>query len=153
MIDHSAGPEVQENAGTRAWDLMADVWKSFKPWVDKVAASFGLTPQQLIAMKILGEFGSMTMSELAINLGCDASNVTSIVDKLQTRGFVERQSSEHDRRVKTLVMTTDGTELYVRARERFHQPPPAIANLDERDKLELCSIMRRALDSLGTRAS
>lgn len=151
MIDHTEGQERRERQGVEAWDLMADVWKSFKPWIEQVATSYGLSPQQLVSMKIIGEYGTMTMSELAGHLGCDASNVTSIVDKLQTRGYVERRSSEQDRRVKSLVMTAQGTDLYRAARERMHQPPPAISNLAVDDQEALCAILKRALTSIGQR--
>ena len=36
---------------------------------------------------------------------CDNSNVTGIADRLEAAGLVERRPAEHDRRVKTLVLT------------------------------------------------
>ncbi len=88
------------------------------------------------------------MSALATMLGCDASNVTSIVDRLESRGFVERRSAENDRRVKALVMTASGVDLQARVIERMRQPPPAIANLSARDQQALCELLGRALDTL-----
>ncbi len=151
MIEQDGATRLLESPGVRAWNLMTEIWKSVKPWAEKVATSFGLTPQQLIAMKIMGEYGTMTMSELAQHLGCDASNVTSLVDKLETRGLVERRASEHDRRVKSLVMTPAGVDMYQQAHERFHQPPPAIGNLSPEDQEALYEIFQRALESVGAR--
>ncbi len=48
------------------------------------------------------------MSELARNMGFDASHITSIVDKLEDRNLVERRPDTHDRRVKRIVLTTAG---------------------------------------------
>ena len=133
------------DAGARAWDLMSQVWKTCKPYIEEVAGSVQMTPQQLIALKIMGDYGTMAMSELATHLGCDASNVTSIVDKLERRGIVERRSAEHDRRVKSLLVTSAGMELFERVKLRFRQPPPAIDRLGTDDKETLCAIFRRAL--------
>ena len=51
------------------------------------------------------------MSRLADTLSCDASNVTGLVDRLESRGLVRRQSSLQDRRVKVLQLTPAGARL------------------------------------------
>ena len=51
------------------------------------------------------------MSRLADTLSCDASNVTGLVDRLESRGLVRRQPSSHDRRVKVLQLTPTGARL------------------------------------------
>ena len=128
---------------------MYEIFKASKPYMDTVASAFELTPQQLFALKNLNVERAMTMSELASTLGCDASNVTSIVDRLESRGLVKRHSSEHDRRVKALVITTAGLDVRKRIHERMQQPPPAIDNLATADQEALCTILARALSSTG----
>lgn len=135
-------------AGARAWELMYDVFRASKPYMETVATSFDLTPQQVWALRSLSRERPMAMSELATSLGCDASNVTAIVDKLESRGIVERRSADHDRRVKALVVTPAGVELVERIHERMQCPPPAIANLSAADAEALCGIFTRALASL-----
>lgn len=139
---------LPDSPGVRAWDLMSQIWRSCKPYIEEVASSVSMTPQQLLALKVMGEHGTMAMSELAIHLGCDASNVTSIVDKLEKRGIVERRSAEHDRRVKSLVVTPEGQQLFEVVKTRFLQPPPAIGGLATEDQEELCAIFTRALASM-----
>ncbi len=153
MVALDAADEHPDSPGTEAWTLMAEIWKSCKPWMEQVANSFSITPQQLLAIKVLGEYGTMAMSELAVYLGCDASNVTSLVDKLETRGLMERRSAPHDRRVKSIVLTGEGTDIYRGAKEAFRQPPPAIANLTTSDQEVLCAIFRRAIASMENAAT
>ncbi len=135
--------------GGQAWELMYEVFKASKPYLEVVASSFDLTPQQMFALRQLSQEAPVTMSALATMLGCDASNVTSIVDKLETRGFLERRSVGHDRRVKSLVMTEAGIALKERLEERMQTPPPAIANLCEEDQRALCGVFARALASVS----
>jgi DNA-binding MarR family transcriptional regulator len=85
------------------------------------------------------------MSELAIALRCDNSNVTGIVDRLEDRGLVERRPGEHDRRVKMLMITERGAQVRAGLAARLDEPPEALANLSPEDQLALRDIMRRAL--------
>jgi len=135
--------------GARAWQLMYEVFKASKPFMEVMAAGFEMTPQQIYALRSLSNERPLAMSELATSLGCDASNVTAIVDKLESRGLVERRAADRDRRVKALVMTDAGVRLRERIEERMQQqPPPAIDNLSEADQRALATILERALASL-----
>jgi DNA-binding MarR family transcriptional regulator len=128
---------------------MYEVFKASKPFMEVMAAGFEMTPQQIYALRSLSNERPLAMSELATSLGCDASNVTAIVDKLESRGLVERRAADRDRRVKALVMTDAGVRLRERIEERMQQqPPPAIDNLSEADQRALATILERALASL-----
>jgi DNA-binding MarR family transcriptional regulator len=126
---------------------MFEILRASKPFMETVANEFDLTPQQLYALRSLGD-RPVTMSEFATLLGCDASNVTAIADRLESRGLCERRSALHDRRVKALLLTPAGHDLYERVAERMQQPPPAIDNLSIADQTELGDLLERALNSL-----
>jgi DNA-binding MarR family transcriptional regulator len=134
--------------GARAWNLMFEILRASKPFMETVAGEFDLTPQQLYALRNLSTERAVTMSEFATLLGCDASNVTAVADRLEARGLCERRSAASDRRVKALVLTPAGIELYGRVAERMQQPPPAIDNLSVADQNELGDLLERALNSL-----
>jgi len=72
--------------------------------------------------------------------------VTGIVDRLEERGLVQRQSSPADRRMRVLVVTEDGAQLRGRMLERLAAPPEPIARLSESDQRALYDILSRALD-------
>jgi len=127
---------------------MFEITKASKPHLETIASDFDLTPMQAWTLKLLVEDRPATMSEVASALGCDASNVTAIVDKLEARGFVERKAAPHDRRVKSIAVTSAGAIAHARLLARMEQAPPAIANLSEADQCVLRDVLRRALDSL-----
>src|SRR5262249_55408858 len=85
------------------------------------------------------------MNELAGALGCDASNVTGLVDKLEARGLIERQTVRKDRRVKMIALTSAGASLRSRLLARLFRPPAFIASLPEPEKQVLRDILERAL--------
>jgi DNA-binding MarR family transcriptional regulator len=86
------------------------------------------------------------MGNLAEALHCDSSNVTGIVDRLEERGLVRRESAAGDRRVKLVVLTDEGERLRREIVSRFAEPPPQLTRLSERDQRTLRDILRRALD-------
>lgn len=108
----------------------------------------GLSFAQAHALRLLDPEQPMPMSALAERLFCDASNVTGLVDRLESRGLVARQSAEDDRRVKALTITPAGVEIRERALEIMSEPPAAIAALSERDQRALRDILARAVERL-----
>jgi DNA-binding MarR family transcriptional regulator len=110
-----------------------------------IASEFELSPPQVMALRQLDPDEPKPMSELAIALRCDNSNVTGIVDRLEDRGLVERHPAEHDRRVKMLRITERGAEVRARLAARLSEPPEPLAGLSLEDQRALRDIMRRAL--------
>jgi DNA-binding MarR family transcriptional regulator len=110
-----------------------------------IASEFDLSPPQVMALRQLDPDEPKPMSELAIALRCDNSNVTGIVDRLEDRGLVERRPGEHDRRVKMLMITERGAQVRAGLAARLDEPPEALASLSPEDQRALRDIMRRAL--------
>ena len=133
------------SAAGEAWSLMHRLLMAHRSRFLAVAAELELAPAQLGALKSLEPGTPMPMSKLAGVLGCDNSNVTGIVDRLEARGLVERRSSERDRRVKMLVVTERGADLRRRLVERMSEPPAELAALSAAEQCALRDVMRRAL--------
>ena len=110
-----------------------------------IASEFDLSPPQVMALRQLDPDEPKPMSELALALRCDNSNVTGIVYRLEDRGLVERRPGEHDRRVKMLMITERGAQIRAGLAARLDEPPEALANLSPEDQRALRDIMRRAL--------
>jgi MarR family transcriptional regulator, organic hydroperoxide resistance regulator len=133
------------DAAREAWDLIFRVAKAKHGVLTSRLADLDLTPVQAHALRILDPARPLAMSELADALYCHASNVTGIVDRLESRGLVERRAGAGDRRVRTLVLTAEGAEVRARVVALLSEPPEAIARLPEADQRALRDILRRAL--------
>ena len=77
--------------------------------VESKLAAIGLSLAKLAALKTLSEAGeSLPLTQLADRLACVKSNITQLVDRLETDGFVQRQSDPNDRRARLATLTPAG---------------------------------------------
>jgi len=125
-------------------ELLYAVMRSMKGHIIAEAAAAQLTPQQIFMLHLLTEH-PISMSALAEKLHCDASNVTGLADRLESRGLVERGPHPSDRRVKQLTLTAEGSDLIRTLNSRIWRNSPVGTALDEADQLQLRDLLRKAL--------
>ena len=78
-----------------------------------------------------------TMGNVAAKLQITPSTLTSSVNKLITKGYVNRHRSETDRRIVTLSLTEKGESVF-ELHEEFHRDlvEAAVADLENREDLK-----------------
>jgi DNA-binding MarR family transcriptional regulator len=142
----STKPVTDSPAAVDAWRLMFELAMRHRATMLAVAAKHELSPPQLFMLRRLQPGQPTPMSELAAFMGCDASNITGLVDRLEARGLVERRVPVHDRRVKQIVLTAAGERLRDEALQHLHLPPEELTRLSNADQRALRDILRRALE-------
>src|SRR5467141_4838683 len=95
----------------RAWQLLMKFFFAQRAHLPLSGGEFDLSPVQCHVLHLIEPGRPLPMSRLADTLSCDASNVTGLVDRLESRGLVRRRSSPGDRRVKVLQLTATGARL------------------------------------------
>ena len=108
-----------------------------------IAFDLDLTPPQMGALVALDE--SASMSKLASEMGCDASNVTWMTDRLESRGLIERRPDPHDRRVKRLVLTDAGRRMRRHIERRLRTGIPGLDRLSAQERAQLSRLLERIL--------
>ena len=141
----SPSTATSTDAATEAWTLLSRVMMSRKGHMLETAAAFELSPPQMWALRHLEPGRPLPMSALAELLHCDNSNVTGIVDRLESRGLVERRPAAHDRRVKHLVVTEAGAAVRDQVGERMSQPPPGFERLTADEQRRLAALLRKLI--------
>jgi DNA-binding MarR family transcriptional regulator len=83
---------------------------------------------------LLQSHGPLPMSRLAELLDVSDASATGIVDRMETRGFVERRHSESDRRIVEVHLTTAGLGVLsimgTERRQRLERLTAAMADSD-----------------------
>ncbi|GAA4841199.1 MarR family winged helix-turn-helix transcriptional regulator [Kitasatospora terrestris] len=111
------------------------------------AAKHGLNSSQAKALKSVLE--PVPMRALAGRLGCDASNVTGIVDRLEALGLAHREAAAADRRVKIVTITEEGRSVLERIRLDMTRAQAAFDSLDEPQRIMLHGLCRQVLPLLA----
>ena len=85
----------------------------------------------------------MAMKELGRRMHCDPSFVTVIADGLEQRGLARREAHPGDRRIKTLVLTDEGTELRQRVARELAAEMPWSKVLNTQEREQLLALLRK----------
>jgi DNA-binding MarR family transcriptional regulator len=82
----------------------------------------GLTIPQFVALAVLQRFGpEMTMREIGEMIQAPPSSMTSIVDRHEQRGLIQRRPHPTDRRATLARITDAGLELLTVINDERHQ--------------------------------
>ncbi|MGI5164040.1 MarR family winged helix-turn-helix transcriptional regulator [Spirillospora sp. CA-253888] len=138
-------PTTEEPIVAELADLVFQVAGRLSAEFNAAAAELDLPPAQAMALSTLCE--PVPMRRLADRLHCDASNVTGIVDGLERRGLVTRRPAPHDRRVKHLVLTEEGTRRRALLLERGQAEAAALFAFPDTDRRRLRDLLARALET------
>ena len=128
------------------WELLVRLFFAQRATLPPLAAELQLSPAQCHVLHLIEPDRPIPMGELAETLACDASNVTGLVDRLESRGLVRRRPSAGDRRVKVLVLTPTGSRLRTLLLDRMTAPPAALERLSLREQRALVRILTRLLE-------
>ncbi|MFF2204464.1 MarR family transcriptional regulator [Streptomyces sp. NPDC058145] len=125
-------------------ELIGDVVARFYADYEEAAAAHALTGPQARLLSLLS-LEPLPMRKLAHKLKCEPSNVTGIVDRLESRGLAERRPDPADRRVKLAAATDEGRRVARDLREglRFAREP--LAGLSAEERRSLRDLLRRML--------
>src|SRR3954470_970380 len=129
-----------------AWHLLTQLFFAHRANLPSLAAELQLSPAQCHVLHLIEPGRPIPMGQLAETLACDASNVTGLVDRLESRGLVRRRASEADRRVKVLELTATGARLRSLLIERMTAPPATLRRLSAAEQRSLVRILARLLE-------
>jgi DNA-binding MarR family transcriptional regulator len=136
---------ADDTAAVEAWERMREI--THDPQVlgrlHVLAEQAGIIPGAAKALRFLSAPEPMPMRNLAANLRCDNSYVTTIVDSLEEAGVARREAHATDRRIKVIVLTDTGRTLARRAQKILGTPPPAFASLTDDETETLRDLMRK----------
>ena len=130
----------------RAWQLLMKFFFAQRGHLPASGADFDLSPVQCHVLHLIEPGRPLPMSRLADTLSCDASNVTGLVDRLESRGLVRRQPSPQDRRVKVLHLTPTGTRLRAQLLRRMTGRSLPLSRLSLDQQRTLVKILEALVD-------
>ncbi len=106
-----------------------------------------LSITEIHTIEAIGMYTEKTMSEVAQSLKITVGTLTTAINKLIKKQYVERKRIEEDRRVVLIKLTKRGKLAY-RLHEKFHKDMinTAIEGLDEKEEKILISSLSKLND-------
>lgn len=81
----------------------------------KLAIEYKITGPQLVCLNTIVELGPITATDLAYQVHLSPSTVVRILDRLESKGLIQRQRQQDDRRRIHVTATIAGHELSAKA--------------------------------------
>jgi MarR family transcriptional regulator, 2-MHQ and catechol-resistance regulon repressor len=130
-------PELEAYTLLRQVNSMMDIYNRFDLRGEDLTV-----PQFMILTYATAE--GVPLSEISSRMLCDNSNLTGIVDRLISKGYVRRKPDPQDRRVSLISLTLDGAEKLRRIKPRHHaRVSRRMRSLSQTQVEELRDILQR----------
>jgi DNA-binding MarR family transcriptional regulator len=144
-MDPSAPPVAtprRDPATAEVLELFGVISQAFFDEYDTAAAGQDLTRMQAFVLANLVA-GPKPMRHLAEILKCEPSNITGLVDRMETRGLVTREPDPEDRRVKNITATALGRESYEAVWSGLKFAAAPLSALSDEERTALRDLLRR----------
>jgi DNA-binding MarR family transcriptional regulator len=110
-------------------------------------AGHDLTPVQFAAMQALRGSEGMDQAQVAQLIAYDRATIGGVIERLEKRGFVQRQVNRRDRRARQVSLTAAGeamVDVLIPVVRGFQDD--ILDGLDAAEKAELRRLMAKSLD-------
>lgn len=119
-----------------------------------IANHHDLSLRELLTLGVLATRGSVPFQELSIILSIPKSALTSLIDRLQTQGVVERRQHDRDRRRWFVTLTPSGQDLTQSIqREESRLIEPTLEEFSEAEREAFLKVIQALNSELVPQAS
>jgi MarR family transcriptional regulator, transcriptional regulator for hemolysin len=106
-------PDLEE----RFSNALHSTSRSWRQAVDRRLKYLGVSQASWMTIAFAAKAGApLSQSELADRLGVEGATMVAMVDRLVKAGLVRREASTTDRRIKRVVLTPAGAQIYEKVR-------------------------------------
>lgn len=133
--------------------LMADISRMMRAEFDRRIAQtgLGLTAGEARALSHVARYGGVRQTVLAERMGIEPMTLSSVLDRLEARGLVSRQTDPCDRRAKLVDLTDAADAVLERIGEAIGaMRRESLRSLSESEWSELRGLMKRVRADLAS---
>ncbi|WP_263411413.1 MarR family winged helix-turn-helix transcriptional regulator [Terriglobus tenax] len=134
------------------WIALARTYRSLSQLTEQSVAAAGLSLSDFMLLEALLHKGPLTITEVQASILLATGSMTAVVDRVERKGLIQRQASEHDRRARVLVLTEAGRALieqaYQQHRAELRQWFEVLSSSQQRTTFESLRLLERHTGSL-----
>lgn len=111
-------PPIDHPSRRRLPPLLRRTWYSLNQAFRRRLGPLNLTPDQFTVLRWLHEKSDtpLTQRQLADLMASDPNTVTSVLNRMEAAGLIERKTHLTDRRAKNVLLLPHGNTIYAKAR-------------------------------------
>lgn len=114
-------------------------------YANKLLEEVELNVRQFSVLALAASSLKPTQREMSAFVALDPSQIVALVDMLEDRGLVKRETDRRDRRSKNIVATDEGQKLYQQARKiTITAEDHVLAKLSETERDQLRELLTKA---------
>lgn len=116
----------------------------------RINKASGLTTPQILILRAIDTLGEVTTGRLSDTVTLSQATVTTILDRLEGRGLIERYRSTVDKRVVHTRLTTTGRRALKKAPPLLHERfVEAFSSLDHASQKQMIATLDEVAVMLG----
>jgi DNA-binding MarR family transcriptional regulator len=138
------------DARNSAFIAVTATYKLMHRNITALLAEEGLTQPQFYALRVMARHGPTPMKTLSDELWVTAANITGIVDRLESKGLIERAASKEDRRTTIVTLTAKGRKLQEGVAKKYTKfIQKALQKLSREEQETLRGLLARLQDEMS----
>lgn len=151
MEPHASRTPLQgQDLALKLWVVLARAHSAIQTHLQAQVASYGLTLTEFGILEVLHHRGPLLLGEVQRRVLVSSGGVTYLIDRLTSRGLVERRECLEDRRARYAALTQQGEEFVSSVfPEHARCIQRVLSGLDEDEQREALRLLR----SLGLAAA
>lgn len=132
------------DSALKLWVVLARAYGAVSRQAELDIARHGLTAMEFGILEVLHHKGPLLLGEIQRKVLVTSGGITYLVDKLETKGLVERQDCPEDRRARYAALTSAGATL-IRRIFPAHAKVMArvLAGLGGQEQLQAAKLLRK----------
>ena len=101
--------------GVHVWLVLWKAAQAIESYAKGSIVSLEICGSDFAVLEALLHKGALPINEIGRRVLLTSGSITTAVDRLENKGFVERRAAKDDRRAKIVHLTTEGKKLITRA--------------------------------------
>ena len=100
-----------KTSGVHLWLILWKAYDAVREHADRHIASLDLCFSDFAVLEILLHKGPLPVNTIGTRIGLTSGSITTAVDRLESKGLVERHNDPGDRRARVVHLTEAGRKL------------------------------------------
>jgi MarR family transcriptional regulator, 2-MHQ and catechol-resistance regulon repressor len=131
-------------SGVHLWLILWRAFRAMEGHADRSIAGLGLCQSDFGVMEALLHKGPLAVKTLGEKVLLASASMTAAIDRLERRGWVERENHPEDRRSRVVRLTVEGRktidELFA---DHERDMELAVEGLDDSERGQLVELLRK----------